>query len=188
LPACVHFWSTFKDNFLGDHQPNTLVGPNGRDGNWGYLAGGRFALPDGQGLLITIDPAGSYYTGFQISDPWTLSPDPMLRMVSLNSGQVTPNPDGTLSYVLAGVDPGIANWIDTAGLRAGWTLLRWQGVPAGAEPGSFIREVRLIDLAQIDAEIDATVPRVDIATRGQQLRDRAAQHALRTGAPTWGEA
>lgn len=188
LPAWVAFWSGFKNDFLGPHQPNSLVGPNGRDGGWGYLAGGRFALAHGQGLLITIDPVGSYYTGIQIADPWTISPDPMQRMVSLNSAQVTPSNDGTISYVVAGIDPGVANWIDTAGLEAGWVMLRWQGVPDGADAGRFIREVRLVDLARIEQEIDGAIPRIDIAARGRQLRDRAAQHGFRTGAATWGEA
>jgi len=187
LPAWVAFWSGFKNDFLGHPEPNRLIGPNGRDGGWGYLAGGRFALGEGQGLLLTIDPAGSYYTGIQIADPWTISPDPMFRMVSLNSAQVTPAADGTISYVVAGVDPGIANWIDTAGLGEGWVLLRWQGVPEGADPASFIREVRVVDLAAINREVDAAVPRVDLIERGRQLRDRAREHGLRTGAATWGE-
>ena len=185
MPAWVAFWSGFKDGFLGNPAPNTLVGPNGRDGGWGYLAGGRFALADGQGLSITIDPAGSYYTGIQIADPWTISPDPMVRMVSLNSAQATPNADGTLTYVIAGVDPGVANWIDTAGLSAGWMLLRWQGVPEGADPGRFIREVRTVALDRVDHEIGDAVPRVDLAARGRQLRERARLHGLRTGAATW---
>ena len=136
---------------------------------------------------MTIDPAGSYYTGIQIADPWTISPDPMLRTVSLNSVQVAPSPNGTISYVVAGVDPGIANWIDTTGLEEGWVLLRWQGVPDGADPARFIRDVRLVDLAAIDREVDAGVPRVGLAARGQQLRDRARQHGLRTHASTWGD-
>ncbi|WP_404477302.1 hypothetical protein [Novosphingobium sp. BL-52-GroH] len=180
LPAWVAFWSAFKNEFLGDHRVNTLVGPNGRDGGWGYLAGGRFALAEGQGLLITISAEDSYYTGIQIADPWTISPDPMLRMVSLNSGQVALNPDGTQTYVVAGIDPGVSNWIDTAGLSCGWVLLRWQGVPAGTDPARFLREVRVIDLADIDSELADFVPRVTIAQRGAQLRDRAHQHGLRT--------
>ncbi|GGN52300.1 hypothetical protein GCM10011349_25650 [Novosphingobium indicum] len=187
LPAWIAFWSGFKNDFLGPHGPNTLVGPNGRDGGWGYLAGGRFALEDGQGVFITIDPAGSYYTGIQITDPWTISPDPMLRMVSLNSAQVAVNADGTVSYVISGIDPGIANWVDTTGLSSGWMLLRWQGVPDGADPALFLREVRLVDLARLDEDIAGAVPRVDIAGRGRQIRERTRQHGLRTAAPTWGE-
>jgi len=185
MPAWVKFWSTFKDDFLGFPEPNRLVGPNGRDGGWGYLAGGRFRVADDEALLVTTDPAGSYYTGFQISDPWTVSPDPMVRMVSLNSAQAAPNPDGTLTFALSAIDPGIANWIDTTGLAEGWMLLRWQGVPASADPACFIRETRLVPLAAIEAEVPAGVPRIDIAGRRRQLAERARTHAVRTRAADW---
>lgn len=185
LPAWVAFWSGFKNDFLGLPAINTLSGPHGREGGWGYLAGGRFEIAGHQALIITIDPVGSYYTGIQIADPWTVSPDPMLRTVGLNSSQVSANPDGTLTYVVAGIDPGVANWLDTAGLAEGWVLARWQGTPDGVDASRFIREVRLIDLANLDAEIDAAVPRVDLATRRAQILDRVRQHGTRTRAPSW---
>lgn len=185
MPAWVKFWSTFKDDFLGFPEPNRLVGPNGREGGWGYLAGGRFRMAEDEALLVTVDPAGSYYTGFQISDPWTISPDPMVRMVSLNSAQAASNPDGTLSFVVSAVDPGIANWIDTTGLVEGWMMLRWQGVPTGADPARFIHETRIMRLDAIEAEIPPFVPRTDIVGRRRQLAARARTHGTRTRAATW---
>lgn len=184
MPAWVRFWRGFKDDFLGFPEPNRLVGPNGRDGNWGYLAGGRFAIADDEAVLVTLDPAGSYYTGFQITDPWTIAPDPMLRLASLNSGQVTANADGSVSYVVALRDPGVANWIDTCGLHEGWMLTRWQGVPADAPLERMIREVRLIALDAIPAE----VPRIDLAGRRAQIAERARSFALRTSEQGWPDA
>ena len=184
MPVWVRFWSHFKDDFLGHPAPNTLVGPNGRDGNWGYLAGGRFALADDEALLVTLDPAGSYYTGFQITDPWTIAPDPMLRLASLNKAQAAPNPDGTVTYAIALADPGVANWIDTCGLHEGWMLTRWQGVPANPPLASMIREVRVTKLAAIPAEF----ARVDLASRCAQIAARAQQFAQRTSQEGWSDA
>lgn len=188
LPAWVGFWRTFKDDFLGLPPPNTLVGPNGRDGGWGYLAGGRFRLRDDEALLVTLDAADSYYTGFQVADPWTISPDPALRTVSLNRGQVAANPDGTDTYAVSAVDPGVANWVDTAGLREGWAMARWQGVPAGADPARFIRDVRVVALDALYATLPPGTPRVDLAGRRAQFRERAAAFALRTNGSDWGGA
>jgi hypothetical protein len=185
LPAWVQFWSTFKDDFLGLPEFNTFNGPNGRDGGWGYLAGGRFRFAGDEALIITTDPAESYYTGFQISDAWTLSPDPMVRLVSLNSAQSVANPDGTLTFVLAAIDPGVANWIDTTNLAEGWMLIRWQGVPSHADPKTFLRETRVVKIASIDTEVDASVPRIDIAGRRAQLIERARLHGIRTRASEW---
>ena len=184
LPAWVRFWRGFKDDFLGYPEPNRLVGPNGRDGNWGYLAGGRFRIADDEAVLVTLDPAGSTYTGFQITDPWTIAPDPMLRLASLNAGQATPNADGTVTYVVAVADPGVANWIDTCGLHEGWMLTRWQGVPANAPLERMIREVRLVTL---DA-IPRAVLRIDLAGRRAQISERARAFALRTSEQGWPDA
>ena len=184
LPAWVRFWRGFKDDFLGFPEPNRLVGPNGRDGNWGYLAGGRFALADDEAVLVTLDPVGSYYTGFQITDPWTIAPDPMHRLASLNRSQVTANGDGTVTYAIALADPGVANWIDTCGLHEGWMLTRWQGVPASAALDRMIREVRLVRLDAIPAE----VPRIDLAGRRRQISERAQAFAKRTSAKGWRDA
>lgn len=184
MPAWVRFWRGFKDDFLGFPEPNRLVGPNGRDGNWGYLAGGRFALADDEAVVVTLDPVGSYYTGFQITDPWSIAPDPMLRLASLNKGQVVPNADGTVTYVVALADPGVANWIDTCGLHEGWMLTRWQGVPADADKGSMIRDVRR---TRIDA-IGADIPAIDLAGRHAQIAARAKAFSRRTSKEGWDNA
>jgi hypothetical protein len=184
MPAWVRFWRGFKDSFLGFPDPNRLVGPNGRDGNWGYLAGGRFAIADDEALLVTLDPAGSYYTGFQITDPWTIAPDPMHRLASLNKAQVVPGADGTVTYAVALCDPGVANWIDSCGLHEGWMLARWQGVPPGAGIEAMIRDVRLVKLDSIPAR----VPRIDLEGRRGQIAGRARAFARRTGIEGWDDA
>ncbi|KPF84102.1 hypothetical protein [Novosphingobium sp. AAP93] len=181
MPAWVRFWRGFKDSFLGFPAPNQLIGPNGRDGNWGYLAGGRFAVADDEAVLVTLDPVGSYYTGFQITDPWTIAPDPMHRLASLNTSQVTNTPDGTVTYAIALVDPGLANWIDTCGLHEGWMLTRWQGVPGEPQLERMIREVSLVKLADIPHDI----PRIDLDGRRRQNATRAQAFAQRTNPEGW---
>ncbi|MFA7554972.1 MAG: hypothetical protein WCY88_12030 [Spongiibacteraceae bacterium] len=181
MPAWVRFWRGFKDEFLGFPAPNKLIGPNGRDGNWGYLAGGRFALSDDEVLLVTLDPVDSYYTGFQITDPWTIAPDPMMRLASLNKGQVVPNADGSVTYAIALSDPGVTNWIDTCGLHEGWMLTRWQGVPDNPPKDAMIRELRLVKMDDIPADI----PRIDLAGRREQIALRARAFAQRTRKEGW---
>lgn len=184
MPAWVRFWRGFKDTFLGYPEPNRLVGPQGRDGNWGYLAGGRFEIADDEAVLITLDPAGSYYTGFQITDPWTIAPDPMHRLASLNRSQCAHSADGTVTYAVSLADPGIANWIDTCGLHEGWMLTRWQGVPADAPLDRMIRDVRLVKLDAVPADL----PRIDLAGRREQIAARASAFARRTDSEGWADA
>jgi len=173
LDGWVSFWRSFKDGFLGYPEPNRLVGPNGRPGGWGFLAGGRFRLSDGEALIITVVETGAAYTGFQIADPWTISPDPDTRLVSLNKSQVSANSDGSITYVLCASDPGVHNWIDTAGLTEGWMMLRWQGVPAASDPALFVRSVEIVQLAHLSSFLPNGTPRLEF------LQDRAAQIARR---------
>jgi hypothetical protein len=179
MPRWVRFWCGFKDDFLGYPAPNKLVGPNGRPGGWGFLAGGRFRLADDEAVVVTTTAGGANYTGFQISDPWTISPDPVQRLASLNKSQVLPNANGAVVYVLSASDPGVHNWIDTVGLHEGWMLLRWQGVPPATDTAQLIRSVRTVRLDQLESALAPGTPMADLRSRSAQIKSRIAEHALR---------
>jgi hypothetical protein len=179
MPTWVRFWNGFKDDFLGLPDPNRLVGPIGRPGGWGFLYGGRFRVGGDDALIVTTTGGGANYTGFQIADPWTISPDPIHRLASLNRSQSRANPDGSTTYVLAARDPGVHNWIDTTGLSEGWMLLRWQGVPPDIDPAALVRSVEAVKLADLAAALPADVPMADISSRAEQIAGRIADHALR---------
>lgn len=179
LPAFVRFWSSFKNGFLNNPEHNTLVGPIGREASWGFLAGGRYKLGDDEALIVTIIDGGAKYTGFQVTDPWTIAQDPLYRQSSLNSTQHARNPDGSISFVASLRDPGVHNWIDTVGLTEGWFLLRWQGLPEGAVAEGLVRECRQVKLAEVTRHLPAGCPMVDLAQRRRQIEPRAATYAMR---------
>ncbi len=180
LPGFVDRWRRFKDGFFGFPEPNRVVLPQRRDseGGWGYIGGGRFRLEPDQALVITTGDAGADYTGFQVTDPWTLRPETILRTSSLNTTQAKPNPDGRCTYVIALQDPGVANWIDTGGLREGWFQLRWQNIPPSASPTA--EDARLVQLDELANVLPAGVPGADLAYRQEQIRKRVETMALRT--------
>lgn len=180
LPGFVDRWRRFKDGFFGFPEPNEIVMPTRRDseGGWGFQGGGRFRLEEDQALIITTEDGGADYTGFQITDPWTLRPETVLRTTSLNKTQALTNPDGSYTYVVALQDPGVANWMDTGGLREGWLQLRWQNVPAGGAPA--VREIQLVALDDLEPRLGRDVPRADLAYRRRQVRERIEGMALRT--------
>ncbi|MHC8380475.1 hypothetical protein [Pseudomonas sp. LB3P14] len=180
LPSFVAFWAGFKNGFLDNPTPNSLIGPIGRQASWGYLAGGRFALSDDQALVVTINHGGARYSGFQITDPWTVAPDPLYHQSSLNSSQQAANPDGSVTFVIALNDPGVHNWIDTCGLQAGWFLLRWQGFAGAIEPSNLVRDYRCVPLTELEHVLPQGCPQVDLQGRRRQLAPRAEQYRLRT--------
>lgn len=181
LESFVAFWLGFKNSFWNTPEPNQVIGPAGRarEGGWGTQAGGRFRLEDDQALVITTVSGGSDYTGFQISDPWMISPTPLHRTTSRNLGQCAANPDGSYTYVVSLVDPGVANWIDTAGLHEGWFMLRWQNLGADAVIEQLVSDVRLVALDELAAALPEGAPRVTLEQRSDEILDRVAAHRMR---------
>lgn len=181
LPGFVTFWSGFKNMWLGGISDNHVTGPVARDGGWGYLAAGRFNLAEDEALVFETEDGGAPYTGFQVMNLWMVLHKPAFdATVCLNSAQVARNPDGSITYVLARRDPGVANWIDTGGLAHGIFLLRWQIVPKDADPARLLLTMRQVKLADLDSMIAPDVPRMDAAGRAAQLaaRREAFDHRL----------
>jgi hypothetical protein len=185
LPEYVRFWANINTKWLGGTPENALVGPAPRDGGWGYLAGGRFKLSGREAVVITTTDKGVRATGFQITNPLMIMPgDARTATVSLNRSQIARNPDGSVTYVLAGADPGVANWIDTGGLAEGMFVLRWEGVTKEVDPTLLIRSVRKVDLADLAAALPEGVPRVTSAQRAAQIARRAKDYDVRLGRQT----
>lgn len=179
LPAWVKVWTTLKAGFLGNPAPNRLAGPLPRDGGWGLMAGGRFSLSEEEALVVTTSDGGAQYTGFQLIDDWYAGADARHHITSRNNGQVTRNADGTVTYVVSLLDPGAPNWLDTAGLHSGFLLLRWQQLPAGLDPSTLIKSVRVVKLSDLPAVLPAGTPRVAAEQRREELKVRSEQYQNR---------
>jgi hypothetical protein len=172
LPAYLGFWGHFKDNWLGGLKPNTPVGPVPRDGNWGYQAAARYVLAPDEAVVITTTRGAARYTGIQVTDAWMVAPDSSKHQASINLSQAKANPDGTYTYVLSPVDPGVANWVDTDGVHDGYVLLRWQGFEPGSTGDGLLRSYRVVKRADLKSVLPATTV---WATSQQQAKTIAAR-------------
>ncbi|MBV1691751.1 hypothetical protein KRR38_29755 [Novosphingobium sp. G106] len=177
LPGYIDFWSNFPNIWFGGLAPNTISKPQQRPGGWGFVAGINYHLAADEAQVITLDPGGSRYTGFQINDPWMIAPDARARQVCLNGSQVTPNADGTVTYVIAASDPGAANWLDTTGYHDGLAILRWQAIPPGLKGDGLIREFKVVKLSELAAI--KGLPRVTPAERRARVAARKADYETR---------
>ena len=141
-------------------------------------AQGRFQLGADEALVVRVDPAEARYFSIVAYDWWLLSIDPGARCSSRSTAMTKLDADGCATYVLGGVDPGVANWIDTAGLQEGLLLCRWQGLAAPAvRGGPRVHGVTRTPLAQLDRHLLAGMRRVtpdERAAQGQ-MRQRAYQ-------------
>jgi hypothetical protein len=174
------FWLEFDNDYVYNKPANTIDTPHNRDGGWGFSVMARFALASDEALVVTLDPAGARYLGFQIADPWSVAPDYIWHSSSLNNHQAVPDRDGAYTYVLCPNDPGYRNWIDTVGMHAGLVALRWQDLTSqAASPDKAIRAVRVVKLQDLKDVLPAEAEFVTPKERGLQLSERARTYALR---------
>lgn len=177
LKGYIGFWSHFPDIWFGGLKPNAHSEPQARPGGWGFVAGLNFHLAPDEAMIVTTWPGGAKYTGFQLNDPWMIAPDARMHQVCLNGSQVTPNADGTVTYVIAATDPGAANWLDTTGYRDGIGIIRWQAVPPELTKEGLIRDVRVVKLAEV-GRIPG-LPMVTPADRRARVAARKADYETR---------
>lgn len=138
---------------------------------------GHFKLADDEALVLTLDPGGAGYFVVPVTDPWMLGVDPGRHQSSLNQAQAVPDADGRYTFVVAPQDPGVRNWLDTAGLHEGTMMIRWQRLPEGG--GTPALATRLVKLAGLAEALPAGTAYVTPDERRAQLAARLAAYEQR---------
>lgn len=131
---------------------------------------GSWELAAGEALVIEVVPPEALYWSVALGNHWWETIDYANHQSSLNGFQSVLDEDGVFRGVVAHEDPGVANWLDTAGHRQGPAIFRW--VRAAAAPVPRTTLVRADELMEI---LPLTTTKVDPATR------RAAIAARRDG-------
>jgi hypothetical protein len=90
-----------------------------------------FELAPDSALVVEATPPACDYWMFVLSNHWLETLDYVRHRISLNNHSAVLEPDGSVKIVVAGRDPGHANWLDTAGHTRGTIGVRWvgKGVP-----------------------------------------------------------
>ena len=111
--------------------------------NYGY-----FELASDEALWVELDPPACEYWNLQVANHWLESLDFEHYSTNFNQHTSVADTDGQVRIAIAGSDPGVSNWIDTAGHARGTIALRWVG---GERPGEVrTRVVKLAELRQGD--------------------------------------
>lgn len=85
---------------------------------------GRWELGAGEALIVEVEPPEGIYWSYSIGNPWWETIHYGRHQSSLNAHQAVADSDGLVRVVLCAEDPGIANWLDTAGHSNGPIILR----------------------------------------------------------------
>ncbi|NKR96420.1 DUF1214 domain-containing protein [Rhodococcus hoagii] len=143
-------------------------------GDGGHIAygGGTFEIAPDEALILEVTPPECHFWNIHLGDYWGQSLDYTYRQTSLNGHQAVLDPDGVFRAVVAHRDPGVANWLDTAGNEFTRCVYRWWLATGTDLPTPTVRKVRFDEVL---AELPATTERVDAARRrATPARRRAA--------------
>ncbi len=106
---------------------------------------GSFQIAPDEALVVEVEPPEGLYWSYSIGNPWWETIDYARHQSSLNGHQAIVDDDGMLRVVIAHTDPGIANWLDTAGHSEGPVILRCVRTEMPTVPTT--RVVKMTDVA-----------------------------------------
>ena len=131
---------------------------------------GYFRLQESEALLIEVPVADCRYSSIQLANPWMESLDYASRQTNLNHSNTHVDSDDRIRYVVSHSDPGVNNWLDTAGLYEGSFCLRW--TMCSSYPTNI--SSRVIELAALDSNLPVETPRINTTKRTQVIAKRQA--------------
>ena len=139
---------------------------------------GRFDLAPDEAFVVDLNDGGAEYFTVPLSNIWGTTLDIIDRTGSLNKSQSVANEDGSYTYVIAAQDPGLANWIDSDGLREGILTLRMAEFGGSGPREDLGARGRVVKLDLLEAEVPY-LPRVTEQARATELADRRAAYLRR---------
>jgi hypothetical protein len=129
---------------------------------------GAYELADDEALITEVKIPDSYkYWSIILTNELYETTDWYNNQSSLNDTQGVVDSDGIFRTVISARDPGVHNWLDTAGYESGAVQGRWFG--ATATPNPNIRKVKLADVL---GQLPAGTKRVSPEERAVALRNR----------------
>lgn len=105
---------------------------------------GRYELDPDEALIMEVEPPRGVYWSYSLGNPWWETIHYGRHQSSLNAHQATIDADGILRVVVSPRDPGVANWLDTAGHSNGAMILRC--VRTQTAPTPDVRVVKSVDV------------------------------------------
>jgi hypothetical protein len=133
---------------------------------------GRWELDPEQALILEVEPPQGVYWSYSLGNPWWETIHYGRHQSSLNAQQAVVDSDGLVRVVVCGRDPGVANWLDTAGFSNGAMILRCVRTDTAPTPSS-----RVVAFDEIASALPTDTARITADQRATVLeRRRRAVH------------
>ena len=137
-------------------------------------ANGTFELEPDEALILESSVPECRYWGVQLVDDLFLSIDWMNRQTSLNGHTARLDRDGRLRAVISARDPGVPNWLDTAGYRSGGIQGRWKHSDQWPELRMF-----KVHVDRVREHLPDDTPAISLEERDAAIRQRRRGAQLR---------
>lgn len=135
-----------------------------------YYYEGVYQLEDDEALLVeTVVPENCLYRSIILTNHLYETTDWYNNHSSLNDSQALPDRDGVLRVVVSLRDPGVPNWLDTAGYPMGVIQGRWVGCKT--QPIPSVKKIKVTEARQF---LPQDTPLVTSAQRSEIVRQRRA--------------
>jgi hypothetical protein len=138
---------------------------------------GRWELQPDEALILEVGPPKGVYWSYSLGNPWWETIHYGRHQSSLNGYQAVVDSDGLIRTVVCSRDPGVANWLDTAGYRNGAMILRCVRTETAPTPTT-----RVVKFDEIASALPADTKTVTaqqraaaIAARRRAVHDRFAR-------------
>ena len=106
----------------------------------------HWALAGNEALLIEVMPPQCEHWNFQLNNYWMESLDYRYHTIHTNKHLAHYEQDGSIRLVVAHADPGLPNWLNTAGHSSGTMCFRWIMANEHPQPGT-----RVVERSDLDA-------------------------------------
>jgi len=172
MEASVAFWLDIEDagraqglNVFREPAALTQMGAAAEN----VSVWGSWELGDDEVLVIEVTPPEALYWSISLGNHWWETIDYANHQSSLNGHQAVLDGDGVFRAVVAHRDPGVANWLDTAGHHQGPMIVRWLRARATPVPST-----RVVPLSALDAALPPGTARVSADARRATIARRRA--------------
>ncbi len=156
----------FRDEGYVNKFKTYVVGEGALEGQFYYNA--YYDIAEDEALIVESDvPETCMYRSLILTNETYETTDWYNNHSSLNIAQAAPDSDGKLRIVIANKDPGVKNWLDTAGYPNGIIQGRWTGCDSQPIPSA-----KLVKLDELMDNLPDDVATVTPEERQDILRER----------------
>jgi hypothetical protein len=128
---------------------------------------GRYELEPDEALILEVEPPEGVYWSYSIGNQWWETIHYGRHQSSLNAQQATIDSDGILRVVVSARDPGVTNWLDTAGHSNGAMILRCVRTETAPTPTA-----RVVAFDDVLSSLPADTAKVSSAERAATVAAR----------------